>query len=123
MIKIKGYEKIDKKEVHTKANIYRIGLKQPNPYENDREGFIIYSFTLRGITTPQNIDGLIVIRKGEGLNNCEISLTNRIRTSEFTGNVSDINNMDSFLNILETTAQRLEENTFYTTYNSPNPNI
>jgi hypothetical protein len=123
MIKIKGYEKIDKKEIKTNWNEYMIQLEQPNPYQNDREGFIIYSFTLRGITTPEHIKGLMILKDNGMLKNCEISLTNRSRTSQITIEWEHIRNMDNFLNILTTTAVRLEQHTKYTSTHPLTTNI
>lgn len=115
MIKIEGYEKIDSKEIDTNWNQYRIKLEQPKPYKNEREGFSIYSFTLRGITTPDHIKGLMILKDNGMWKNCEISLTNRSRTSTATIEVEHIRNMNNFLNILTTTAVKLEQHTKYTT--------
>jgi len=116
MIRIKGYEKLEGKEISTNWNEYRIHLEQKQPYENHKEKFSIYGFTLRGITTPTNLRGLLTIKdKLMGIVMADVSLTSGSRTQNIQFDVELIRNMDTFLHIVTQTAWKVEQKTYTTT--------
>lgn len=112
MIKIKGYEKLEGKKISTDWNEYLIHLEQKQPYENSKEKFSIYGFTLRGITTPTNLRGLLTIKdKLMGTIMADISLTSGSRTQNVQFDVELLRSMDTFLHIVTQTAWKVEQKT------------